>query len=448
MFALMAFSVVSIASVLFPEAMEPVLAFIGLSSGESIFLAATTVLVGPDTYQNATSSKPRTAQQPGHLKDDISSIVTKIRPDLAPLDTMLRKLNSSEKAENLEVFFEEVTFRGSQSTLTAAVTAPVDPAEPTEAEIYKTISVANPELFVEGEMIYVKSVLVSGVPLQLRVDEKLAHGNLVVSALNQNYVPAIADATVIYRTSPSAGELKAQVQPVTHYPDMRSNYCQRFMAQIEQSVIRGNVPSNSGFNFSDQQYIKMYEMRTAMEKQNIWGVKSKRFSKKDNDWVYTAEGIYWQLATNLDYTGASGIDNNRWIDWTKTLFSDNAGSTDRVLFAGSGLTAEILKIPLVQKQLDAQSVEVVPGLKIKVIETNFGNIMIYHHKGFDTMGHTDDGMVVDMTNIKKRPFQPMKVTELELRKSGQRNVRARLIDEIFCLETRYLGTHARIRKTG
>jgi hypothetical protein len=447
MFAMMVIGVFSVLSVFAPDTAEIFLSFLGISSQEGFMLGATSVVGGADTYSGATTEKPRTATQPGHIKDDISRIVTKIRPDAAPLDTIMRKINNSEKAKNIEVFFEEVEFRGTTTTVTPAITAPVDTVNPTQAEIYREIAVVDPNIFIEGEVIYVKTILVDDKPLALRVDSKNGDGTLVVHALNQDYVPAIANNTPIYRMAPSAGEMKAQVQPVTHYPDMRSNYCQRFMAQVEQSVVRGLIPSNSGFDWNDQNHIKIWDMRSSMERSNIWGTKSKTWSVKDNDWVYTQEGIFWQLESQLEYTTASGIDNDRWIDWGRDLFSDNAGSQDRLLVGGSGLIANILKIDMVQKQLDAKSVEVVPGLKIKNVETSFGNMLVLHHKGFDLMGHTDDGMIVDMTNIKRRPLQNMKVTDLKLRESGQRNVKARLIDEIYCIETRYHGTHARIIKT-
>jgi hypothetical protein len=447
MFAGMVIGAFSVISMFAPEFAESVLAMIGLTSQEGFILGATSVITGADTYSGANTAKPRTTTQPGHLKDDISRIVTKIRPDAAPLDTIMRKINNSEKAENIEVFFEEVEFRGTTTTVTPAISAPVDTEAPTNAEIYRQIAVANPAIFTEGETIYVKSILVSGKPLVLRVDKKNGDGTLIVNALNLGYVPAIANNTPIYRMAPAAGEMKAQVMPVTHYPDMRSNYCQRFMAQVEQSLVRKNVPSNSGFDWTDQNQMKIWDMRSSMERSNIWGHKGKSWSAQEQDWVYTQEGIFWQLEAQLEYTTASGINNDRWINWTRDLFSDNAGSQDRLLVGGSGLIADILKIEMVQKQLDAKSVEVVPGLKIKVVETSFGNILILHHKGFDLMGHENDGLILDMTNIKKRPFQNMKITNLELQKSGQRNVRARLIDEIYCIETRYHGTHARVIKT-
>lgn len=433
-------------SLLAPDIAEPLITFLGLTGGSGAMVANTALISGTDTRESAKTAKPDTAEKPGHLENDISKVVTKIRPDKNPLDTMLRKMNNAEKANDIQVNFEEVEFRGRKDQVTAALSAPTGT---TDADKYRILKVANPTLFIEGESVYIPGVLnAEGKPLHLRIDEKHGNGDLTVHALNtpNNVVPAIPNNTLVYRGAPSAGELKAQVGSVVHYPDMRYNYCQRFMAQVEQSYIRSMVKSNSGFNFNDQNYMKLYDMRSSMEFQHIFGQRSKTFSKKENDFIYTAEGTFHQLENNLVYTAASGINNNRWIDWTKELFSDDAGSTDRVLFGGRNLIAEILKIPMVEKQLDSKSVEIVPGLKVQRVETSFGTILIYHHKLFDQVGHENDGMILDMTNIKKRTFLPMTSSKLELKKSGQRNVDARLIEEIVCLETRYLGTHARIIK--
>jgi hypothetical protein len=443
---LMVLGVFSVLSVFTPDIAESLFAFLGLGGSGGAMLANTALISGTDTREAAKTAKPDSAEKPGHLENDISKVVTKIRPDKNPLDTMLRKMNNAEKANDIQVNFEEVEFRGRKDETTAALGAPTGT---TDADKYRVISVANPTMFIEGESIYIPGVVTAdGKPLHLRIDEKHGDGTLTVHALNtaNNVVPAIGSGTTIYRGAPSAGELKAQVGSVVHYPEMKYNYCQRFMAQVEQSYIRSMIKSNSGFNFNDQNYMKLYDMRSSMEFQHVFGQKSKTFSKKENDFVFTAEGLYHQLDNDLVYTNDSGITNDRWIDWTKELFSDDAGSTDRVLFGGRNLLADILKIDMVQKQLDATKVEIVPGLKVQKVETSFGTILIYHHKLFDQVGHDNDGMIIDMANIKKRTFLPMTSSKLELKKSGQRNVDARLVEEIVCLETRYLGTHARIVK--
>jgi len=160
--------------------------------------------------------------------------------------------------------------------------------------------------------------------------------------------------------------------------------------------------------------------------------------------VLYQEGIFHQLTKELEYTTAGGITNALWNSWCNTLFADNNGSTDRYLFAGRNLIEAISNIPAVEKQLDAKQVEVVAGVKLSKVDTMFGTIYIKHDKVFNVMGHDNEGIVLDLEYIIKRPFMPLTSRELDLRKSGQSNVNATFIEEMCCLETRHLDTHARI----
>ena len=418
--------------------------FLGLSmAGGTSTLAM--AITATDTRENAKTLKPDSAEKPGHLKNDVSKMVTMIKPDESPIDTILRELQTEEPAEDIQVNFEEVEIRGRQLVVDGAVTAGGGSAS---TDKYKTITMDSTVNIVQGETLITKTILGSNSkPLLLRV-EKVTNGtDLVAVPLNttDNVMPTIADNTVFYRIAPASGELEAQAPSVTQYPDMRFNYCQRHMAQVEESFIRKNVPSRSNFGFEDQNYMRLYDMRNSCEASALFGQKAKIWSEEEKEFIYYADGLYYQAEKELSYTAAS-MNNAKWIDWTKALFSDNSGSTDRLLVGGSNLIAEILKIPSVEKQQEAERVELVPGVKVMEVETTFGIVYIKFHKMFDQIGHNDEGLILDMTNIKRRTFQPLKSERLDLKRSGQKNVDARLISEISCLEMRYLDTHRRIVK--
>lgn len=443
---LLAIVALQVVAVISPDAADAFAALLGFGgSGAGSAMAATTVLAS-NTREATDTARPRSATDPGHIDEDVSSFVTQIKPDDFSLDTILRSMESTEKAKDLVVNFEEVEFRGHQDAIGAAFTASGGTAL---SDKFVDITVDNPSLWVKGETIYVPSVLVSGKPLMLRVDTINSDNTLKVTAINvaNNVVPSIADNTVLYRAATAYGELRAKAENKTLIPGNRYNYCQRHMGQVEEGYIRSQIDTKTGFNIQDQNFIRMYDMRTEMEKASIFGQRAKIWSQDENEYVYYADGIYHQLENQLEYTTAGGITNNTWIDWTRDIFADNSGAEDRVLFGGSRLIANILKISSVEKQLDADRVELVPGLKIMKVETSFGELYIKHHKLFDSMGHAHDGMVVDMTNIKRRVFAPLSQRPLKLREAGISNVNATLIEEIFCLETRYLDTHARIKNT-
>lgn len=443
---LLALCALQVVSVFSPDAANAMSALLGLGgSGTGSVLAATTVLAS-NTRETTDTARPRSVTDPGHIDEDVSQVVTMIKPDDFSLDTLLRSMESTEKAKDLIVNFEEVEFRGHEDQVTAAFTASGGSAL---SDKFINLTVGNPSLWVKGETIYIPSQLVGGKPLALRVDSINSNNTLRVTAINavNNVVPNIANNAVIYRAATAYGELRAKAENKTLIPGNRFNYCQRHMGQVEEGYIRSQIDTKTGFNVQDQNFIRMYDMRTEMEKSSIFGQRARVWSEDEKEFVHYAEGIFHQLEKQLEYTALAGITNSTWIDWTKTIFADNSGAEDRVLFAGKDLMATILKIPAVEKQLDAERVELVPGMKIMKVETSFGLLYLKHHKLFDNQGHKDDGMVVDMTNIKRRVFAPLSQRPLKLREAGISNVNATLIEEIFCLETRYLDTHARIKRT-
>lgn len=416
-----------------PEAIE---AIFGLSAaGTGTLAMAGVVTTGPDTRESAKSLRPDSAEKPGHLANDVSTLVTMIKPDEAPVDTLLRKLDSDESADDIQVNFEEVAIRSREFTTSTELTG---------GSATETLKLTDTSNVVEGETLTVNAVSVSGKPLRLRVEQVINGTDVSVIAINNATVPTIPDATSVFRGAPGSGELEAQAPSITQYPDMRYNYVQRFMAQVEESYIRKKVSARSNFDFSDQNYLRLYDMRVSIEEAYVFGQKAKTASARKGEDIYYCDGIYHQIPEALSYTQGSGVSNNTWIDWTKEIFAGNAGAEDRFLCAGKDLMGEILKIPAIEKQLQNDRVEVVAGLKLQKVETSFGELFIMHHKLFDLQGMPEQGMVVDLTNIKRRTFQNLKSEKLKLKESGQKNVDARLISEMSCPEVRYLDTHKKI----
>lgn len=412
---------------------QEVLLTLGFSS-TGITLAATTYVAGPDTYKDANGVT-------NHLKEDVSKRVTLIKPDDAPLDTLLRSVGRSETAENIKVFFEEATYTPDSDTVSSTYTA--------DSDATAEVTMTNNTIWTKGTIARVPSIdgaaTTDGKELLMRVDSvNASNGRPTFTALNttSNYVPTLTAGISIYTLGEAHAELAAQATPITLYPDQSFNYCQRFMTQVEQSLVRKNTPAKSGWSYQDQIIHTMYKFRTKMEASHIFGEKTNVTSTEAGVPVYTAEGIYRNMSNT--YTYPTTLTWATFVDWTKDLFAGNAGSTDRFLFGGKDLIASILKLDNISKQLSGKEVEVIAGVKLSKIETNFGTIYIKHHKQFDTQGLPKKGMFVDMTNVVKRVYMPMTETVLELKKAGTKNVNAKLIEEISCLEKRYDDTHGKI----
>ena len=164
---LLALCALQVVSVFSPDAANAMSALLGLGgSGTGSVLAATTVLAS-NTRETTDTARPRSVTDPGHIDEDVSQVVTMIKPDDFSLDTLLRSMESTEKAKDLIVNFEEVEFRGHEDQVTAAFTASGGSAL---SDKFINLTVGNPSLWVKGETIYIPSQLVGGKPLALRVD--------------------------------------------------------------------------------------------------------------------------------------------------------------------------------------------------------------------------------------------------------------------------------------
>ena len=441
---LIAIGAFSAITVFAPDLAEALTALVGIGEGGIGVMTATTIMT-TNTRATTDAARPRSATDPGHIDEDVSKFVTMIAPDDFALDTLIREAGQSEKATDLIVNFEEVVLRGHGDTITEPFTASGTPSE----NQFIDLTVANPSLWAPTETIYIPSQLVGGEPLQLRIDSINPDGTLKVTAINVTggLVPSIADNTVIKRSANAVGELKARGENKTLVPSNRWNYVQRFTAEVSEGYIRSMLDAKTEFSVKDQNYMRMYDFRTGHAKSGYFGTRAKVFSQAENEDVLYQQGIYHQLTKNLDWTSGGGITNNLWIDWCNLLFADNSGSSDRYIFAGRNLIAAISKIPSVEKQLDAQQVEIVAGVKLSKVDTMFGTLYIKHDKVFDVMGHENNGVALDLEYIIKRQFMPLTSRELKLREAGISNTNATFMEEMYCLETRYLDTHARIRMT-
>jgi hypothetical protein len=108
------------------------------------------------------------------------------------------------------------------------------------------------------------------------------------------------------------------------------------------------------------------------------------------------------------------------------------------------LLEAIATVPSYQKQLEAKNVEIVHGIRVNRIETNFGELLIKNMGVLFSGERAHWGMVLDMGNIVKKVFEPLHTDVLNLDNSGQRRVKAVRIIENYCLFAENLPTHRKL----
>jgi hypothetical protein len=407
---------------------------LGIGSGISgLLLGVTAIPGGTVTEKNYVDNAEEL------LERDVDDLVVMYKPDRFPLTTMMQNMKKAKKAAARKYEWVDIGYHARITTTTSAVTLG------TNGDAV-AVPVADLSIWNVGDIVYIPTVTVGSPAEEARliVVEKLG-GSTSISckALNDANVPAIPDATTVYRMSRAAAAKDAQTgahgaQGITQW-----NYCQTFMGQFEiEKIIRAISVYQD--DYSVQQDLEMYDFRNGRENSRLFGTRSKVFDPVKGEDVYTMSGQEKYIGEAADYTQGS-IDNNEWIDLTEKAFAANAGSEKRLLIGGKKFISSVLKVPNVQKQLEGKQTKLVLGVHVNEISTNFGVFYLKHHKGFDEMGRQHDAFSLDMNHICDRILEPMQETELELDKTGQKRVDATRVLETATLQSRYPDTHMIIK---
>ena len=394
---------------------------------------------------------------------DIDERITRIRPMATPVDQISRYAHS-QHASSFEVKYYSVGTRPVKTTLTQAVSS--------SNGVSTAIQVADPDMFTLDDTIRVVGVKAinnhKGVAynandaktpdLELCVCGKTSDGQPIVFAVNGNAVngqnigvPALNNGTVLIRMGKSCGELDVQTGRFNNIPTSELQYCQNFMAQIEQSTLDKIAAKEVNWGFSDLEEDSIYDMRLAMENSYLFGdMNVVNHSVKDGMSQWFTKGIWWQAGKDIEvgtWNGSKGcavITDEDLVDISKDLFvGTGIGNKRKVMFCGSDFLAALSKIDSDKFRLK-DTVEVW-NLKFKSWETDFGEILAIHHELFDLNGMADYAFALDPEFLTKKTHLSWSRNILDLKKAGVRNTDAVVLQEISCLYLRYAKAHARLR---
>ena len=413
-----------------------------------------------------TQSQARIDGDPDMYQKDIDARITRIRPMATPIDQISRYA-TSQKAHSFEVKYYSVGTRPVKTTLVQAVTA--------SSGVSAAISVADPDMFTLDDTIRVVGVKAitnhkgtsydandSRTPdLVLCVCGKTSEGQPIVYAVNGAPVngqpvglPAIPVNTILIRMGKSCGELDVQTGRFNNLPSSELQYCQNFMAQIEQSTLDKIASKEVDWGFSDLEEDSIYDMRLAMENSFLFGdMNVINHSVKDGMSQWFTKGIWWRAGKDIEVGSYNAqkattvITDNDLVDISKDLFvGTGIGNKRKVLLCGSDFLAALSKIDSDKFRLK-DTVEIW-NLKFKSWETDFGEILAMHDELFDLNGMADCAFALDPEFLTKRTYLSWSRNILDLKKAGVRNTDAVVIQEISCLYLRYAKAHARLQLAG
>ncbi len=395
--------------------------------------------------EGTTTTGKTDAAQPDLLLNYVDQKIVKMRPSAYPLDTIFRtEVKKVTNIKSIRTEFYAVDVKPFKDQATAAFTN-------TGVQTSGDLTVANIAIWNVDDTILVPSVNGSdGKKLVLCVTAKaVGTSKLTVQALNGTgadtaIIPNIASGAVLVRMAPAKSELDMQSNAFSIMPGKDYNFCQNFMCQIEESTFNKIHDKEVNWDFSDYEELGLYDLRARMEMSFINGYRKKFTDATDADVKYTCHGIMRYMTKGLVWDESDGISKPVFVNWAKSMFADNSGSDVRTVLVGDDLMAALSLVPDIQKQIDAKSVEVVHGITFNKIITNWGELRVKRHPLFRQMGMDKEGLVLDLSNLEKHIFVPMKATSLDLKTSGQRNADAKVLQEVSCPVLRYPGTHAAI----
>jgi len=436
-----ALMIISAVAFFAPEIAEPVIAFLGL--GGSGALLANVPVAGTPTFEQRKENAPTIIER------DISKVVTEIKPDDYPLDTMLRSIREAEKASNVKVEYDTVKYRERLATVTVTFTASATPANNESIDL--TVGATDVKIFGADDTIIVQTINGSdSKPLRLHVSSvNRSAGTIKVSALNGAgtqglQVPTIASGTKLYRMGTAKDELASQTDIISQLPTQDFNFCQIHMAFLEQSHVDALINNYSGYNHSDKWMQEIYNFRSSLEATNLFGYRKEFIDPEDDKKKYHADGVVNRMTVTQDYdntNAATPITIANVLDLLEKTFSSNAGSERRLLLAGRKVITNLQKIP-VSREIGAMEVNVVHGVTVKTLESNFGLLDMKHSKMLDQMGWENRALVLDLAQIRKHDLESMNIANLKPDEAGLRRVKnSKRLLENSCITVRYPETH-------
>lgn len=349
------------------------------------------------------------------LTNDIDSRIVKIRPTATPVDTPPGETEIDRAA----------VVMNPDNELTLSVKKP-EVLSSTDTILIPDAIAADGQTV--GVVLYVESVETTGVKCR-------PAAGVAVST-------RIPSGAKVIRMGRAAAEMDVQTTHAQALPVKKADYCQIFKAQVEQSMLMRHSAKEVGWTLTDQQEVALIDMRLGMEKNFLFGVKHRFDKGASSGEVFMTEGI-WNQTPNTFYYDPDSFGTEQLVKLSRRAFTGNAGSTRKILIAGSGFIEHLSSLP-VSKAVGAQETVTRWGIDFTEFHTKFGRLYVVLSEIFDICGHENDAMVIDPEYLQKYTHTPFRAMPIDLVKSGQRNSEAVVLTEASCLVLRYPMAHMRI----
>lgn len=374
-------------------------------------------------------------------------LITQVRIARTPLDQISRR-GRTQRVKAMEFKYATIDYLPITTKVKTALAATGTPSESNEV---KTLEVNNAKIFNRRDVIIVKGVTGGdGTDLKLWVLDRDKNYKIDVMAINgttsgnyTNLIPAIAKDKDLVRIAKACAELDSQAPGYAIFPTTSEQYCQKFMAQVEQSTIDALTAKRFDINLSDQEEATLADMRLGMEGAFLFGSKNKVLDPDTQRYAWMTGGIWNQVTNVYNYT-LNSLSIPILMDWTQDAFTGPAAgkSNKRVVMCGSGLLNQIQKLLLTSQY--TTNVFKKWDLEFTEFTTTFGSFEFILNEVFDLHGMGDCGLVLDVDYLQRYTFEPFGRNTLDLNAQGTRDSKAIVLREISAMVLKSPNNHAKI----
>lgn len=384
---------------------------------------------------------------PGLLTTSIDSRIVRVRPEATPVDQLSRCIGA-RSCGSMTVDYYTVDSRVNECKCTGLPSAD-DLEEDENGLAILAVAVDRANVFAPSDTLLFPEVL-AGSPRQPLVGyvQSVDGKNLRVVCLNagngNGSVPSFkitGTEVSVVRMGRAASELDVQTGQFEALPMKRTNNCQIFKMQVEQSLLQRLSDKEVDWNFSDQEEAAVMDMRLGMEKSFIFGARAKFIHPDKNEYVYMTGGIWNQAGSEV--TVPASPKEADMIRLCAQVFTNNNGSKKKILIGGTKLITTLNNIQF-NRSISGEGSLTRWGIRFREIVSNFGTLYVIHSDVFDQCHHSSDGMIIDPDFITKYTHIPFSKERLDLRKSGNRNSDAVVLTEASCVVLRHPTTHFRV----
>lgn len=422
-------------AIFLPEFASEAVAFLFAGGAGSVMLGAQ--FAGASTFNNQNDLSPTL------ISRQVSQEVTTRRADDVPIDTIFRNIRKAERTPSFVAEYLEHTYRPFEDA--------IDEAAFSGGAGAQSFTVDNIDMWAVDDLIRVPSVNPSaGDELLLKVTAVGATDLTVVDLNNGGTVPAITDNAVLYKVGNAKHELDAQTTIVNSQPVTLNNYCQIFMAQVQQSKYAEIAAKVGGWGYKHYVDETIFNYKSDVASALVFSPNK----AKQADGTYITQGIYHTIQNTLNFgSGGGTVDPSLTdiYDLGEAVFAGKNASDNKIMLAGSKVINGLSLIDKYQRDLSSKDKEIFHGVRVTSLTTPYGDIRVKYDPLMDKQGKSEEAIILDLDHVFKHSFKELEATPLDLDKTGQSRVSGAMRwDEACCLTARYAGSsgvHAVWKKT-